>query len=327
MNQPLTHELEALQGALQFNTELTAASTKSILAGHAMVRAEMYMISVEDIRVLPDFNPRIKDAAYHSHIRSIADSIKEDGFKLDKPIAGYGALDGKKSVIYVTDGHCRLEAVKLAIEEGAPILDVPLVLSEKSTSMEDLTVSLVQANGGKRLSPPELAVVCKRLRCFNWSPAKIAEKLSMTSEYVNQLLTLAGAPSAIREMVQQGEATAAVALGAMREHGDQAGAVLGEALKVAKASGKAKLTKKFMPEQVYKSTLNKSAPKMFDALKEVQANAAYATLPEALKTLIAELVETVKKAAAPDAAGIEPIAGNEADGENAEQDAEPTLVA
>jgi ParB family chromosome partitioning protein len=300
MNAQDTPELKAIQAALAFNAELTAASHKSVIAGHAMIKSDMYLCPVEDIKILPDFNPRIQDDAYRAHIRGLADSIAANGFFLDKPLAGFGAIEGKKAVIYVTDGHCRLAAVKLAIDEGAPISEVPLVLCDKSTTMEDLTIQLVRANEGKRFSPMELAVVCKRLSSFGWKPVKISEKLSMTPEYVNQLLTLAGAPNAIREMVQQGEATAAVALGALRAHGEKAGEVLGEALKVAKATGKAKVTNKFMPEQVYKAALTKSAPKMYQALERIQTNEAYASLPDDLQALIAELVATIKKSSIPE---------------------------
>ena len=301
MNAQVSPELQAIQGALAFETELTAASPKAIAAGHALVKTEgSFMCPIEDILVLDGFNPRIKDEAYYAHVRSIADSMKEEGYYLDKPLAGFGALLGKKPVIYVTEGHCRLAAVKLAVEEGAPITEVPLVLKDKSTTMEDLLVALVRGNDGKRFSPLELAVVCKRLTSFHWKADKIAAKLGITAEYVGQLLTLAGAPHAIREMVQAGQATAAVAIGAIRQHGEQAGAVLGDALKVAEATGKSKVTNKFMPSQVRRVTLTKAAPKMFEALEQVKSNQAYASLPTELQQLIADLVATVQQAVKPE---------------------------
>lgn len=290
-------ELASIQSALEFNAELTAASQKKIVAGHAMVKADMFMVSVEDLHVLPDFNPRIKDEAYKAHIRSLADSILENGFYQNKPIAGYGVEQGKKAIIYVTDGHCRLAAVHLAISEGAPITEVPVVLCDKSTSMEDLTIALVRTNDGKRFTPIELAVVCKRLISFGWKPAKIASKLSITVEYVNQLLTLAGAPSQIREMVQQGQATASVALGAKRAHGGEAAQVLDKALTVAKASGKNKLTAKFLPDQQRKSVLNKTAPRMYEVLEKIQSDQVYETLSVEIRDLINELVQQVKASA------------------------------
>lgn len=298
-----TADMQALQGALAFNTELTAANPKALLSSHAMIKGDAYYLCpIEDILVLPDFNVRIKDDAYYAHIRSIADSIKENGFYADKPLTTYGALFEGRNRIFLTDGYCRLEGAQLAISEGAPLSDLPIVQKDKSTSMEDLTVALARSNGGKRLTPPELAVVCKRLTTFGWKPQKIAEKIGITPEYVSQLLTLSGAPSAVREMVQHGQATAATAIEAIREHGDKAGEVLTAALVVAKAAGKEKVTRKFMPNQVRKVTLAKAAPKMLEALTQIKSNQAYSSFPAELQAFIDDLVKSVSESEEPESA-------------------------
>lgn len=76
--------------------------------------------------------------------------------------------------------------------------------------------------------------------------------------------------------------------------------MLGDALKVAKATGKAKVTSKFMPAQVRKVTLTKAAPRMFEALEQFKSNQAYASLPTELQQLIADLVATVQQAVKPE---------------------------
>ncbi|TAL65819.1 MAG: ParB/RepB/Spo0J family partition protein [Burkholderiaceae bacterium] len=287
------------QGVLEFQTEIVPASHKTLMNSIVAVKAEMLMVDVNDLRVLDGFNPRIQDERYHAHVRTIADSIKENGYYPDKPLAGYGGLDGRKPVIYVTDGFCRTAALKLAISEGAPISEVPLVLKDKSTTMEDLTVAFVVSNKGKNLTPMELAIVCKRLVGFGWTVQRIAEKVQITVEYVSQLLTLAGAPRHIREMVQSGEVTAALAIETMRKHGADAGEALNAGLAAAKATGKTRLTKKFMPAQVQRKFFIKNAPQMFSVMERIRALASYGAMPPDIRSAIDDLVKGAAIAAEP----------------------------
>lgn len=293
-------ELTLFRGALEFSTELVGVSEKVALASHAIAKGNSFMCMVEDIHVLPDFNPRIRTEALRLHIRGIADSILAEGYYLDKPISVYAATVGKKPTFFITDGHCRFEALLLAISESAEISEVPIVIKDRSTTMEDLTVAFVRTSDGLKLGPLEVAICCKRLVGFNWPIPRIAQRIGRTEEYVSQLLTLAGAPSAIRNMIENGETTAAVAISALRTHGEEAPAVLGRALDAAKAKGKDKVTTKFMPEQVRKVAMRKAAPKMLDAIQQVKVHKAYATLPEDLQKLIDELLTTLKAPAEAD---------------------------
>lgn len=282
-----------IEQSANFSLDLTPANHKALFQSIAAAKGDLYMMSIDDLRVIDGFNPRIRDAGLDAHIRAIADSIKMNGFYRDKPIAGYGALDGKKPVIYVTDGHNRLEALRLAIAEGAQIDEVPVIVKDRSTTIEDLTVALVRSNEGKRLTPLEIAIVCKRLVNFGWTIPRIAESLGFTPEYVGQLLTLAGAPREIRQMVQAGEATAATALDAIRKHGSDAGGVMAQALEQAKSQGKTKVTAKFLPEQVRRKAIVKQAPQMIEALQQLRADPVYSNLPDKLKLLIDEIVQKI----------------------------------
>lgn len=288
---------QEVQRTMEFNTELTPCSQKVAVSSNAMIKSDhTFVCSLDDIVELEDFNVRVKDASYHAHVRWLADQIKKHGYMRSKPMEGYASLAGKKPVIVLTDGYCRKAACRLAISEGADITDVPFTLRDKSDTMEDLVVGLVVNNQGKKLTPLELGIVCKRLIGFGKSPAAIAERIGISGEYVSQLLTVVGSPSAIREMIQNGQATVATVLSAIRTHGDQAAVVLGKAMDTAKAAGKDKITKKFMPEQLRKATLTKTAPRMYEALEQVKSHDLYASLPEELRGLIAELLDTVSKA-------------------------------
>lgn len=204
----------------QFNRELVPAKPKQVLSDFRMGDAGIIMMLVEDLKVLPDFNVRIPTPEHAEHIRRLADLIKINGYDKSKPIAAFGAMEGGKRVVYVTDGHNRLAAVKIAIQEGADIEDLPVALQPAGVSMEDLTVGLLTLNDGKKLTALETAFVCKRLSGFGWDPEKIAGRIGFTAKYVEMLLRVAGAPAELREMVKSDTIAAHNAILAMDTFGE-----------------------------------------------------------------------------------------------------------
>ena len=226
------------------NFELTAGNMKSAMKSADAKSRDLWFVPVSEIKTIEGFNVRERNADYEKHIRSLADSIKANGFFSHKPLAGFIQKTGDTSVIRVTDGHSLLEAVRLAITEGAEITQIPFVAHPAGTNMEDLTVSLVTDNSGKPLNPLEISAVCARLKKFGMETSTIATRLSVTSAYVNNLLQLASAPKRIRDMVASGKIGASTALKMMREHGEDAGDVLEEAVEAAEAEGKTKVAPK-----------------------------------------------------------------------------------
>lgn len=282
--------------AVSFSTELVAAKPKALANRLSGLNAGSQLVLIDDIVVLEDFNIRIKNEGYFAHIESLAQSIESEGFYLDKPLAGYGAeIDGRPVVVLV-DGHCRFAAVKLAIARGSEIDSVPLVLKDKATSMEDLFVAMSRSSDSRKLSPLELAIICKRLLKFNWGTDKIAQKIGKTEAYVNQLLTLAGSPKAIRDMVESGETTAALAVDVVNTHGADATNVMQGALAEAKAQGKARVTKRFMPAAIHRKALVKAAPKMLDAITRLKEDKSYKRLPEDLRELFEQCLKEIPAA-------------------------------
>lgn len=284
---------ESGQSILAFSKDLVPASHKKLLRSLAHGSGNQVEVFPEDIRIIEGFNPRLRTPEFEAHIRSVADSIIENGFYPDKPLAGYAGMEGSKPVIFLTDGEVRYRASLIAIDEGAPLEVLPLVLKPEGTSIEDLTVALVRSNSGKPFTPLELSIVCARLRKFGWTAAKISTKLGITIEYVGQLLLLAGAPRAVRDMVESGSATAGVAIQAMRQHGADAPEVLTKALESAKSSGQSKLTRRHLPEQVRKKAIVMAAPKMLSALQEISQHKSYAKLPEDLKAKVSDLLKAI----------------------------------
>lgn len=282
-----------MEPVTQFDTTLVAGNVKAAMRDAKATSRDLWSVEISAIRVLDDFNVRLHDAAWKTHIRALANSMKVEGFYQDKPLAGYVAKEGDAQVIYITDGHCRYNAALLANNEGAEIERLPVVVSAQGTSLEDLTVSLVKSNSGKPLAPYEIAVVCKRLSRYGWSIDQIAERLDMTDFYVDGLLRLIAAPADVREMVVAGQVSASVAIQALRAKGNKAYAYLQAALDKANGAGKTRITAKHLPGRDFNKQITKSAPRLYETLASVKADPGYQSISPDLRELLDGLLEEI----------------------------------
>lgn len=276
-----------------FTRELTPGNTKAAMRAAGASSSDLWKVEPDRLRVLEGFNARVKNEAYTARVRWIADSIKANGYYPDKPLTGFVALEDGVEVIYVTGGHRRHEGVLLAIEEGADVGTVPVVIKPRGTSMEDLMVDLVVGNEGDPLTTYEQAVVCKRLAGFGWEPKEIARRLGYsTAQYVDGLLALAASPLALRKMVMENVVSATTAIEAIKKHGDKAVDVLLAAM-VKSAGGR--VTAKHMPQQEFKKAVKKQATAFYDAALKVQADPGFAGLSEEVRGILVALLEGIKK--------------------------------
>lgn len=292
----IDQQVEAVERMLAFQGDVAQVNQKALLTSVLHKKGNSILVGLERLRVRADFNPRVPSLALNKHIRGLADSMKAVGFKESMPLSCVSGNEGKKSVIFINDGHCRFAAAKLAISEGAPIQWIPIVIEDRTTTIEDLTVSLVRSNSGKPLTVLETAIVAKRLNGFQWTPRQIAEKLGFTVTYVNNLLMLSGAPQKIRQMIQEDEITAAVAIETMRQHGAEATQILEGAVQSAKQTGKSRATRRDMPKQVYERTIRKAAPQLVAVMEKLFSDGAFSSLPVDLQEQIRELVQMAEKA-------------------------------
>jgi len=274
---------------------LVPGSIKGAMKAASAGSRDLWLVPRSRIRIIEGFNVRVDNDALKAHIRWLADSIKEHGFKFEHPLAGYVARDGDESVIYLFDGHCRIKGFDLARSEKEDLADaLPIVVGSQTRDIEELTVSLWNSNGGKPLEPLEKAAVCKRLSHYGWDEVSIASKLSISKNYVTELLTLIGSPKAIRLMVAEGKVSAAVATNAIRTHGDKAQEVLEKGLALAADSGKAKVTQRFLADpsvKVYKKT----APELFTAVQVVRNDPGYAGLSDAAREKLDAVLAMVEE--------------------------------
>lgn len=232
---------------VQFNTMLFPGSATAGLKDAK--RTDLWKVQREKIKVLEGFNVRIKNDDYLAQVRLIADSMKANGFFPDKPIAGFVAEVEGENIVYVIDGHTRLDAFDLAISEGAELQSIPMVIKPKGTSMEDLTVALVVSNNGRQLTSYETALVCKRLIQYGMEETEVARRIGLSKQHVTNLLMLVAAPREVGNLVQEGKVSASLAVATLKTHGTKAVEVLKEGLVNAESFGKTKVTGKHLKEK------------------------------------------------------------------------------
>lgn len=222
---------------------LVAGNTKNVMSDMKASRRDIYMVPLDKLSFIDNFNVRDDTPEYLAHIEQIAQSIHANGFMADKPLSIFVDEHGNCKVV---DGHTRYRATKRAAELGTVIDALPSVVMPRGTSIEDLNYSLVNKNGGKGLTPYETAKVIKRQLDLGIDEKTVAFKFAIGVAYLHDLMTLVAAPKAIRDMVVQGELSPTAAIKEINNHGSKAVTRLTKGLAAAKAAGKTKVTGKHL---------------------------------------------------------------------------------
>lgn len=279
------------------NIDITPGAVEPGMKSAGATSAKMFMVPVENVREIDGFNVRVNSPDYQAHVANLAEMIRVNGFDRTKPISGYVGKDGDANVIYVTDGHTRLAAVKMlnANDSDVTIDKVPVVVHAADISMDSLTERLHTANSGRPLTPFELGVVVKRLmKVEGADKTATAGRLGVTSRYLDDVLLLVNAPKIVREAVLDGTVSSTMAIQQLRKAGDnpeKAAEAISAATTKAKAAGKTKATAKDVGIKMQKlrATVSVGAgTDMKDIVKAVAAHVrsaiaaiAHATDPEA----------------------------------------------
>lgn len=268
------------------NFEMVQGLTKAGMAAAEASKRDIWYVPIANLVVLDKFNVRTEDAEYKEHIEAVARSITENGFR---PAKALSVFVNSQNQIVVTDGHTRLRAAKLVNEQGGEIESLPCIAAPKGTSMEDLTVALVTDNSGKPLTILEKSEVIKRLQGYGMEPKKIAERLDIGIGTVNNALTLAGAPAAVRKMVKTGTVSASSAVAAVRKHGSEAVETLETAVQAATAAGKNKATAK----QITPHKNPDAGRKLAKALLKIERDHPEFEWPSGMAAIFAQAAEAV----------------------------------
>ena len=262
----------------------TTEAPKKVLTDAGAKRAEFFRVPLDQLNVLPDFNPRENSKDYRDHIEFLKNSMiaeKESGARTgwkDSHPAEVIALDGK---VFVSNGHSRLLAA-MATPAGT-VPDVPCVAKPAGTTMEELTVGLYTTNSGKPLSTLGQSEVVQRLvEDFGNSSSDVATKLQMSEKYVGQLLLLAEAPDELKQMIVDGKVSASLVIQTLLKNPDGALEELKEGLEQAESQGKSKVTAKTTKtaEQKASAMRKKLADKMFAAVTKLIDNPPEGINPE-----------------------------------------------
>lgn len=220
-----------------FETTLVPGSVKSIMASikatfvtevedeklkikGAGGSSDLWKVPPQAIKVLPGFNVRLPGPKLEAHIEWLADSIYTEGFFQHRPIAALVLeVDGVVD-LYAFDGHCRLEGANRAINRGADISLLPVVVQDgRHCNIDDLYVQMHRLNNGMVLAPFELGILCKRLAVNGHPDQVIATRMGIKPTYVDGLLKLVNAPKPLVDSVLSEELAASEAIAMIRQLG------------------------------------------------------------------------------------------------------------
>ena len=118
--------------------------------------SDLFGVPIHLLDANPD-NVRIDTPELREHIRTLANSIIAQGFLRSRPLTVRQSGDR----LIVVDGNCRLLAVRLAMEEGAEIKNLPCVSEAPGTNDADRTCNMLLANSGMAHTPLVPSVVVR----------------------------------------------------------------------------------------------------------------------------------------------------------------------
>lgn len=170
-------------------------------------RKDLLLVDPRNITVIENLNVRVD----YGNIRELADNIKVNGVK--QPLRGH-SKDGK---YILTDGHRRLRACMLLVEDGEKIT-VPFIVEPKSYTEIQRIVDMVICNDGKKLTPLEEAEAVQRLTNMGLKPKDVAPKIMRTVGYVKNLQHLYNAPDKIKKLVQSNLVSGTLAIKILKEN-------------------------------------------------------------------------------------------------------------
>lgn len=226
---------------------LVPGNVKAAMAEAGATANDMRVVPPSAIRQIPGFNKRERTPGYLAHIQWLKESMKEHGWKKHCSIPVIIQREGDKEVIYQVGGHSRMEALWLAVAEGAKIDTVTVVpRGKRGLSMADLYIDQVLDNDSLKHTLLEFGNVCYELQNEGLSTTEMAKRLVCSEKHVRDGLDCRALPRAILEMIGNGTVSPHTALDMFRLHGAEAIPLLKGAEAQAKTQGKARVTAKML---------------------------------------------------------------------------------
>ena len=171
----------------------------------------MFLIDPNLINEKAGWNVREDSEELTDHINELCASITEIG--VQQPLTVY--LEGDE--LFLSDGHCRLKAIKQALTNGADIKTVPCRVEERYANEVDRTLSMIVRNSGKSLTPLEKSKVIKKLLGFGWTEKEVSAKTGISLTYVYKLIEVSALPEEVKQAVAERQISAQDAVKAVKE--------------------------------------------------------------------------------------------------------------
>jgi len=175
--------------------------TKETAEDKAIKKTDMLKVRLDAIVVQEGFNVR-ED---YGDIDGLAKQIASQGQK--QPLKG--VRNGER--VTLTAGHRRFEAIKLANEKYGANIDYALVITEKVDDKARVFEMLIDGDGSKPLTNPEMIKGISRLLKMGVSRKEIVDSLGMGLSQAQKynLVSAAEAPQAVQKMIEKGEISVA----------------------------------------------------------------------------------------------------------------------
>ncbi len=140
--------------------------------------------------------------------------------------------------VVMRDGHHRLYDVMEDIGSGIDIKTIQCIEFKGNDAQRIML--MIGSQGGLVMTPLQLGVQYAKLKnACGWTIKQIADGAGMSAQHVHDCINFTtSANSDVLAMVERGEVKATAARAIVKQHGTNAGAVLAEALVVAKATGR-----------------------------------------------------------------------------------------
>jgi hypothetical protein len=169
-------------------------------------RSDMYTVPFTRLRLAPD-NGRID----FGDIDELMENILENGVK--EALYGYSGKDPELGdVFFAKNGSRRFKAMERIYKERGIEISCPFRLQPKKTHPEQDVLDRILLNDGKPYTPYELSKEIEKLINYGWDTKKVAQKLGRSETNIVNLLSLAGAPMHVQNVVANGSVSATLAI-------------------------------------------------------------------------------------------------------------------
>lgn len=239
---------------LDLTAPIPTGNIKAAAAAAGATSADLWMVPYEQLHYDPADNIRPVDPEWVAHLTAL---ILANGFDKGSPLHCYARKVDGNDLLFVYKGQHRYLAAGKAIEAGAKLDKIPVVVRDaKTVNRAEMVIDGIVSNEGKRSSPLDLAAAIAELRDIHgMTIATICKRLNITDQTVRDVALLERAPAELHQMVRDGTVAGTLAIEQIREHGaEKALDRLQKGAAKAAASGKSRVTKKHLDAAPSRST-------------------------------------------------------------------------